>query len=343
MRRPFALLLVLGLALGLALPGAGTAQAGATLDAVRKAGVVKCGINPSGTGLSVPDSQGKPQGFDADLCRAMAVALFNDADKAVFVAVSTQARFTGLQSGEFDLLYRTTALTLARDTTLGLTIAVPTVFTGQGFLVKKSLGAKSAKDLNGATICAIQGSEIERNVNDYVAREGMKMTTIAFDSSDTVTSAFYAGRCDAVSNDMISLQTVRLRAPTPGEYVTLPDIIAKEPQGWLVRNGDPEFEKLARWVLFALVQAEEFGLTRANVEAARRDSKDPKVRRFLGLDGNVGKGWDLRDAWAYDVVRAMGNYGEIFDRHLGKGGLGLDRGPNRLWTEGGLMISWLWQ
>jgi len=325
--------------LGLMAP----ARAGSTLDAVKKAGIIRCGVNATAAGLSVPDSQGRFQGFDADICRAMAVALFNDAGKVQFVPVTAQARFTGLQGGEFDILYRTTALTLARDTTLGLTIAVPVVYTGQGFLVKKSLGAKTAKDLNGATICAIQGSEIERNVNDYVAREGIKMTTLAFDTTDTVSGAFYAGRCDAVSNDMISLQTVRLRAPSPGDYVTLPDIIAKEPQGFLVRNGDPEFEKLARWVIFALIQAEEFGLTKANVEAARHDSKDPKIRRFLGLEGNVGKGFELPDTWAYEVIRAFGNYGEVYDRHLGKDGLGMDRGPNRLWTDGGLMISWLWQ
>jgi general L-amino acid transport system substrate-binding protein len=339
--KTFMVRLSAALLLAVSLPG--LAWAGTILDAVKKAGVVSCGVNPNSAGMSVPDSQGRLQGFDADMCRAVAVALFSDQDKARFVPVSTQARFTGLQSGEFDLLFRTTALTLARDTTLGLTIAVPIVYTGQGFLVKKSLGAKTARDLNGATICATQGSEIERNVNDFTARERMQMTTIAYDNNETISQAFYSGRCDAVSNDMISLQTVRLRAPTPGDYVTLPDIIAKEPQGFLVRNGDQDFEKLARWVVFALIQAEEFGLTKATVEAARRDSHDPKVRRFLGVEGNVGTGFGLPDTWAYEVIRQMGNYGELYERHLGKNGLGLDRGPNRLWTEGGMMVSWLWQ
>ena len=327
------------LILGTAWPAA----AGPTLDAVKRNGVVRCGVSTGTAGMSQLDSQGRWQGFDADLCRAVATAVFASADKIQFVPLSAQQRFTALQSGEVDVLIRTTALTLARDSTLGLSIAVPTFYTGQGFLVSKRLNAKSPMDLAGATICATQGSEIERNISDYARLKNIKIDTIPLDTPATVTAAFFSGRCDAISNDLANLHANRLSAPNPNDYVVLPDIIAKETHGALVRVGDFEWMTLVRWSVMALIQAEEFGLTRANVAAARENSNDPKVRRFLGLIENVGTGFGLPSSWAYEVVRQLGNYGEIFERHAGKGGLGMERGYNRLWSDGGLMISWLWQ
>lgn len=242
-----------------------------------------------------------------------------------------------------DLLTRTTALTLSRDSTMGLSQTVAHFFTGQGFLVHRRTGATRALDLNGATICATQGSIIERNIEDWARANRIRVSTVAFDTPPSVLAAFLAGRCDAISNDMINLAANRLGAPDPNALVLLPDLIQKEMHGVLVRNGDVEWATLTRWVVFALIQAEEFGLTRANVEEARRSSTDPQIRRFLGLSENVGIGFGVPAGFAFEVVRQVGNYGELFDRTAGAGGLGLDRGQNRLWSQGGLLISWLWQ
>lgn len=319
------------------------AQAGTTLDAIRRVGYLRCGVSGMVAGMSLPDSQGRMQGFDAEMCRAVAVAIFNDAEKVRFVPTTAQNRFTALQSGEVDMLSRTTALTLNRDSQLGLTVTAATFWTGQGFLVNRRLGITAAKQLNGATVCATTGSEIERNITDWSTTNGLKLTTIAYDTPDAIVNAFLAGRCDAISNDMINLSANRKRAPNPGDFVLLDEIIAKEPQGILVRNGDPEFAQLTRWAFFAMVQAEEFGLTRANVEEARRTTQDAKIRRFLGLSDNVGRGFGSADSFAYEIVRQIGNYGEMFERTAGEQGLGMARGPNRLWTDGGLHVSWLWQ
>lgn len=320
-----------------------TAEAGNTLDAIRRLGYLRCGVSGNVAGMSLPDSQGRMQGFDADMCRAVAVAIFNDAEKLRFVPTTAQTRFTALQSGEIDMLSRTTALTLNRDSQLGLTVTAATFWTGQGFLVNRRLGVNEAKQLNGATVCATTGSEIERNINDWAATNGLRLTTIAYDTQDAIVNAFLAGRCDAISDDMINLSANRLAAPNPGDFVLLADLIAKEPQGILVRNGDPEFAQLTRWAFFAMVQAEEFGLTRANVEEARRITQDAKIRRFLGLTDHVGRGFGSADSFAYEIVRQIGNYGEMFERTAGEKGLGMARGPNRLWTDGGLHVSWLWQ
>ena len=319
------------------------ALAGPTLDAVRRNGLVRCGVSGQVAGMSLPDSQGRMQGFDAEMCRAVAAAVFGDAEKVRFVPTTTSTRFPALQSGEIDMLSRTTALTITRDSALGLTVVAHTFFTGQGVLINKRLGITSAKQLDGATICAVQASEVERNVMDYARANNIRIGTVAFDTPETVVSSFLAGRCDAISNDMINLSAARLRAPNPDDFVLLPDLMAKEPQGMLVRNGDPEWAQLVRWSFFALLQAEEYGLTKANVEAARRDSQDPKIRRFLGLVEDVGQGFGLPASFAYEIIRQVGNYGEVYEKHVGAGGLGMPRGANRLWTDGGLHVSWLWQ
>jgi general L-amino acid transport system substrate-binding protein len=317
-------------------------QAGATLEAIRRNGHVRCGVSTGVAGMSQPDSQGVWRGFDADVCRAMAAAVFGDAEKVRFIPTTAQNRFTALQSGEVDLLTRTTALTLARDSQMGLSITVPHFFTGQGVLVRRAANITRATQLDGATFCATQGSEIERNLTDWARQNNIRVSTIPFDTPPTILQAFLAGRCDAISNDMINLAANRAAAPTPQDFVLLPDLIFKEPHGVLVRNGDAEWAALTRWTVFALIQAEEMGLTRENVAGIRASTQDPKIRRFLGLTENVGTGWGLPAGWAFEVVRQVGNYGEVFQRGPGST-LGMDRGPNRPWTEGGLLISWLWQ
>ena len=330
---------LLGLSLLLpALPAA----AGPTLDAIKQRGHLRCGVSTGVAGMSQPDSQGVWRGFDADICRAVAAALFADAEKVRFIPTTAQNRFTALQSGEVDMLTRTTALTLARDSQLGLTISVAHFYTGQGVLVRRSANIARAEQLDGATFCATQGSEIERNLVDWAKQKNIRLTTIPFDTPPTILQAFLAGRCDAVSNDMINLSANRAAAPDPNALVLLPDIIFKEPHGVLVRNGDAEWAALTRWAVFALIQAEELGLTQGNVAQIRASTQDPKIRRFLGLTENVGTGWGLPASWAFEVVRQVGNYGEVFQRGPGSV-LGMERGPNRTWTEGGLLMSWLWQ
>ena len=319
------------------------ARAGQLLDAIKARGVLICGVSQASPGSALPDSHGRMVGFHADICRAYAAAIFNDPEKVRYVPLSDVARFTAAQSGEIDVWESSTALTLVRDSTLGLTMPVVTMYTGQGFLVNKKLHAKSLADLNGATICASQGSEVERNVNDYTARSGMHMTTIAFEGQSEVLSAFFSGRCDAISNDMLSLASNRVSAPHPDDFELMPELISKEPHGPVVRSDDVQWATLVKWVVFALIQAEEFDLTKDNVQKAYETTTDPRLLRFFGKAGNAGAGFGLRNSWAYDVVRAVGNYGEIYENNLGSKGLKLDRGVNRLWTKGGVMVSWLWQ
>jgi general L-amino acid transport system substrate-binding protein len=330
-------------ALAFAATSPAPAQAGALLDAIKARGVLVCGVSQDSPGNAMADSHGRIVGFHAEICRAFATALFGDPEKVKFVPLSTVVRFTAVQTGEVDVFESTTALTQVRDSTLGLTIPVATMYTGQGFLVNKRLHAKSAADLNGATICSQQGTEIDRNVTDYTAKTGIRMTTVGFESSSTLRSAFLAGRCDAVSNDMVSLASNRASAPNPEEFDLLPELISKEPHGPIVRSDDVQWATLVRWVVFALIQAEEFGLTKDNVQQAFETSTDPRLLRFFGKAGTAGAGFGLRNGWAYDVIRAVGNYGELYEKHLGSGGLKLDRGHNKLWTDGGVMVSWLWQ
>ncbi|MGI4798774.1 MAG: transporter substrate-binding domain-containing protein [Janthinobacterium lividum] len=331
------------LAAALLCVNAEPARAGATLDAIRARGTLLCGVAMQAPGVATVTSQGRFIGFHVDICRALAAALFADADKVRFVPLTNVTRFTAVQSGEIDVWEGTTAVTLSRDSTLGLSFPVATFYTGQGFLVNKRTGAKSAADLDGATICSGQGTEIEHNVADYTAKTGVKMQTITYEAASTLMSAFLGGRCDAVSNDMVSLASNLAAAPNKADFALLPDLIAKEPHGPVVRVDDLQWETLVRWTVFALIQAEELGLTQANVEQAYASSPDPKVQRFLGKTGNAGAGFGLPNTWALEIVRRVGNYGEVFDRNLGAGGLGMDRGLNKLWTQGGMMMSWLWQ
>lgn len=322
---------------------AAPAFAGPTLDAVRRNGHVRCGVSVGIAHMSLADSSGRWQGFDAEMCRAVATAVFGDAEKVRFVPTTAQTRFTALQSGEVDMLSRTTALSLSRDSTLGLTQTVAHFYTGQGVLVHRRTGVTGVAQMDGATICGTQGSINERNLEDWGRTRNVRFRLISFDTPQAVLAAFSANRCDGITNDMINLSANRLASPDPSALVLLPDLIQKEMHGILVRNGDAEWAALTRWAVFAMIQAEEFGLTRANVEEQRRTATDPQVRRFLGLTDNVGVGFGVSATFAYDIIRQVGNYGEMFDRTAGPGGLGMERGYNRLWTQGGLLISWLWQ
>jgi general L-amino acid transport system substrate-binding protein len=323
-------------AVGFAAP----ASAGPTFDAVKARGVVQCGVGPSAAGFYLLGSDGQWRGLDADLCRAVAAALFGDASKVKFTPLSAQQRFTALQSGEVDLLSRTTTWTLSRDTQLGLDFTHINYFDGQGFMVAKKLGAKSAKDLNGATVCVQPGTTTELNLADYFRANRMQFKPVVIEQRDELESAFYTGRCDVYTNDASSLASSRsTRAPKPDDYEILPEIISKEPLASVVRHGDHQWADLVRWTFYAMLEAEEYGITSKNVEEMKK-SDNPVIKRILGVTPGMGKALGVNEDWAYQVVKQIGNYGEIFDKYMGEGSpLKLPRGPNKLWNQGGLQYA----
>lgn len=316
------------------------AQAGKTLDGVKSAGVVRCGVNTSGPGFSNADSQGKWTGLDVDFCRAVAAAVLGDANKVKFTPLNSQQRFSALQAGEIDVLSRNSTWTLTRDASLGVVFTGINYFDGQGFMVPKKLKIDSAKKLNGATLCVQAGTTSEKNVADWFAAHGMKYKPVVFDTAEAITGAFFAGRCQVYTTDMSDLAGARTKAPKPDDYAILPEVISKEPLGPSVRRGDDEWFQIVRWTLFAMLEAEEDGLTQANVDAQKKDSKDPAVQRFLGVSEDDGKLLGLDKEWSYRIVKQVGNYGESFERNLGpKSPVGLPRGVNNLWDKGGLMYA----
>ncbi|WP_419899273.1 amino acid ABC transporter substrate-binding protein [Roseomonas sp. USHLN139] len=317
------------------------ARAGATLEAVRSRGSVTCGVNTGVAGFSQPDSQGVWRGLDADLCRAIAAAATGDATKVRFVPLSGQQRFPALQSGEIDVLVRQTTATMGRDTALGLRSVAINFYDGQGFMVRKDANLSRAAELGGATICVQQGSTTEGNLADWARAAKLTITPVLFERIDQVATAFTAGRCDALTTDASQIAAVRASFPNPGDYTVLPDRISKEPLGPMVRRDDQEWFDLVRWVLNALIEAEELGITAANAEARRASDSAPAVRRLLGADPSLAQPLKLQPSWAYDAIRAVGNYGELFERNVGRATpLGMERGPNALWTAGGLMYAW---
>ena len=323
-----------------AIAFAPAAHAGKTLDAVKARGQVVCGVNTSGPGFSNADSQGKWTGLDVDFCRAVAAAVLKDADKVKYVPLNSQQRFASLQAGEIDVLSRNSTWTLTRDASLGVVFTGINYYDGQGFMVPAKLKIDNVKKLNGATMCVQAGTTSEKNVADYFAAQGMKYKSVVFDTAEAITSAFFAGRCQVYTTDMSDLAGARTKAPNPSEYVILPQVISKEPLGASVRRGDDEWFEIVRWTQFALLEAEEYGLTQANVDAQKKDNKDPGVQRFLGVSEDTGKLLGLDAEWAYRIVKAVGNYGESFERNLGpKTPIGLPRGVNNLWTKGGLMYA----
>src|SRR6476469_6240749 len=323
---------------GLALATA--AHAGKTLDAVKARGQVVCGVNTSGPGFSAADSQGKWSGLDVDFCRAVAAAVLKDADKVKYVPLNSQQRFASLQAGEIDVLSRNSTWTLSRDASLGVVFTGINYYDGQGFMVPKKLKIDNVNKLNGATVCVQAGTTSEKNVADYFGAHGMKYKSVVFDTAEAITSAFFAGRCQVYTTDMSDLAGARTKAPKADDYVILPEVSSKEPLGPSVRRGDDEWFEIVRWTLFAMLEAEENGLTQANVDAQKASSKDPSVQRFLGVSEDTGKLLGLDAAWAYRVVKQVGNYGESFERNLGpKSPVALPRGVNNLWTKGGLMYA----
>jgi general L-amino acid transport system substrate-binding protein len=337
MKHPFSTLLA-----AVALAGAAhAAVAGPTLDAVRKKGFVQCGLTDGVAGFSASDSKGEWTGMDVDICRAVAATVFGDASKFKGSALSTQQRFTALQSGEIDVLLRTVTLTQTRDTSLGLSAVAVSFYDGQGIMVRKALGVKSAKDLDGATVCVQPGTTTELNLADWFRARNMKFQPVVIDKVAEVVRAFESGRCDAYTDDASQLAAVRAtQLAKPDDYEILPERVSKEPLGPMVRQGDENWLGIVRWTLFALMEAEEYGITQKNVDEMLK-SPNPNVQRILGVTPGTGKNMGVDEKWAYNAIKAVGNYGEIFDRNVGKDSkLNLARGTNALWTNGGAMYPW---
>jgi general L-amino acid transport system substrate-binding protein len=323
------------LAVLLAIAASTPAAAQSTLDAVRHRGHLQCGVNTGLAGFSQPDSKGVWRGIDVDVCRAVAAAVFGDANKVRYTPLTAQQRFTALQSGEVDILSRNTTWTITRDTGLGLNFVGINYYDGQGFMVPKKLNVKSAKQLNGATICLQPGTTNELNLADYFRANRMTFKPVVIEKLDEVLNAYFSGRCDAYTTDHSGLVALRAsRAPRPEDHVILPEIISKEPLGPAVRHGDDRWFDIVKWSLFAMVEAEELGLTSKNIDEQAK-SQNPGIQRFVGTSGDIGKMMSLDNRWAYNIVRQVGNYGESFDANLKP--LGFERGQNRLWNQGGLM------
>lgn len=309
------------------------------LDTVKQRGVLHCGVGPGLAGFGLPDQQGNWTGLDVDLCRGVAAAIFNDPTKVKFVPLSAKDRFTALQSGEVDVLSRNTTWTLSRDTSLGLAFSAVNYYDGQGFMVRKKLNLKSAKDLAGASICTQQGTTTELNVADYFRANNLKFEAVVFATNDETVKAYDAGRCDAFTTDASGLYAERLRLQNPDDHVVLGDIISKEPLGPSTRHGDDQWFDIVRWTHYAMVNAEELGVTKANV-AEMRKSANPEIKRLLGTEGTFGAGLGLSNDWAFQIVAHLGNYGEVFERNVGMGSkLKIERGLNKLWNQGGLQYA----
>ena len=331
-------LLSLALGVGLSVAAVSAASAG-TLDDVKAKGFIQCGSNTSLIGFGFPDEQNNWTGLDVDFCRALAAAIFNDPTKVKFTPLSAKERFTALQSGEVDVLSRNTTWSMSRDTSLGLKFAGVMYYDGQGFLVKKSLGVNSALKLNGASVCTQTGTTTELNLADYFKANNMTYQVVAFEKEEEVLKAYQDGRCDVYTTDQSGIYAQRLKLANPDDHVVLPEIISKEPLGPLVRQGDDAWFNVVKWTYYALINAEELGITSKNIEEMK-NSANPEVARFVGKEGDFGTGIGLTNEWAAQIVKHVGNYGEIFDRNLGEGTqLKIARGKNALWNKGGLQYA----
>lgn len=316
-----------------------TAFAGKSFDTIKKRGVVKCGVTTGLAGFSAPNSKGKWIGLDADICRAVAAAMFGDANKVKFVPLSSVARFTALQSGEVDLLSRVTTHNLTRDTSLGMNFAPVTYYDGQAFMVRKKAKLTSALQLNKSTVCVQQGTTTERNLADYFRANRMTYKGVVFESNDEVANAFATGRCDAFTTDASGLASERSKFKNPDQYMILPEVISKEPLAPAVRHGDDQWFDVVKWTVYALLEAEELGINSKNIDTFKK-SKNPSVKWFLGTNKGNGKSLGLSESWAYNIVKKVGNYSEIFESTVGANTpLKLERGLNALWTNKGLMYA----
>jgi general L-amino acid transport system substrate-binding protein len=323
----------------LVLLAVGGTAVGATLDEVRARGVLVVGVNTGLAGFSMPDDKGVWKGLDVDTAKAIAAAVFGDANKVKYIPLTAVQRLPALQSKEVDVLCRNTTATLTRETVNGLNFAHPNYYDGQGFLIPKKLGVKSAKELKGATVCVLPGTTTEMNAADFFRKSGMPWKPVVIENNAELNKAFFAGRCDSLTSDASQLAAVRSVAPNPADYIILPEIISKEPLAPAVRHGDDQWYDIVNWTVMALIEAEELDITSATVDEMLK-SKDPQVQRFLGVSPGFGKALGLDEKWAYNIIKQVGNYGEIFDRNVGlKTPLALERGLNDLWTRGGLMYA----
>jgi general L-amino acid transport system substrate-binding protein len=330
----------LALAAALVAAMSGTAHAGKTLDTIKQRGELVCGVNTSLPGFSAADSQGNWTGLDVDICRAFAAAILGDAKKVKWVPLNASQRFTALQSGEVDVLSRNTTWTLTRDASLGLEFTGITYFDGQGFMVPVKSKITSAKQLKGATVCVQSGTTTEKNLSDYSKANNLGMKPVVFETLEATNKAYFSGRCQAYTTDASGLASIRNKeADKPDDHLILPELISKEPLGPAVRRGDDEFFTIVKWVVFALLEAEEYGITQANVDQMKA-STDPVVQRILGTSEDTGKLLGLDKDWAYRPLKQVGNYGDIFERNVGpKSALKLPRGANNLWSKGGLQYA----
>ncbi len=329
-----------GVAAATLVGAAGTAHAGKDLDAVKARGQLICGVNTGVAGFALADSQGKWTGLDVDVCRAVAAAIFGDSEKVKYVPTTAQQRFTALQSGEVDMLARNTTITLTRDTALGLDFTAVDYYDGQGFMVNKKLGVKSAKELNGATVCVQPGTTTELNLADYFRANKMTFKPVVIEKVEEVRAAFFSGRCDVYTTDASGLYSTRAaNAPNPDDYVVLPEIISKEPLAPAVRHGDNQFADIVRWTQYAMLEAEEYGISSKTVDEMLK-SENPTIKRILGVTPGMGKALGVDEKWVYNIVKQVGNYGESFERNVGMGSkLKIARGLNNLWTKGGLQYA----
>ena len=317
------------------------AHAGKTLDGIKARGTVVCGVNTGLAGFGAADSSGKWSGLDVDMCRAMAAATLGDAEKVKYVPLNAQQRFTALQSGEVDVLSRNTTFTLTRDASLGMHTTGVTYYDGQGFMVPVKSKIKSAKQLKGQTVCVQSGTTTEKNLTDYSRANNLNIKPVVFEKLEAAENAYFTGRCIAYTTDASGLASTRNKvAKDPKEHIILPELISKEPLGPMVRRGDDEWFAIVKWVIHGLLEAEEYGITQANVDDLKANSKDPVVQRILGTSEDTGKLLGLSKDWMATALKATGNYGEIFERNVGpKSALGLPRGVNNLWNKGGLMYA----
>jgi general L-amino acid transport system substrate-binding protein len=323
----------------LALFAAGGVALAGTLDEVKARGVLVAGVNGQVFGFGMPDEKGVWKGLDVDTAKAIAAAIFGDPNKVKYVAVTAVQRLPALQSKEIDVLCRNTTVTLTRETTNGLNFVHVNYYDGQGFMVNKKLGVKSAKELGGATVCVLPGTTTEMNAADYFRKNSMTWKPVVIEQNVELNKAFFGGRCDSLTSDVSQLAAHRSVAPNPDDYVILPEIISKEPLAPVVRHGDDQWYDIVNWTVMAMIEAEELGITSKNVDEMLK-STDPNVQRFLGVSPGMGKALGLDEKWAYNIVKQVGNYGESFDRNVGKSTpLKLDRGLNNLWTKGGLMYA----
>jgi general L-amino acid transport system substrate-binding protein len=329
-------LIVAGVA---ALAAASVAQAG-TLEDVRAKGFVQCGVSQGLPGFSNPDDQGNWAGIDVDLCRAVAAAVFGDANAVKYTPLSAKQRFTALSSGEIDILSRNTTWTMTRDTQLGLNFAGVNYYDGQGMMVPTALGVNSATELDGANICTNTGTTTELNITDYFRANGMSFNLVAFEKADEVVAAYDAGRCDVYTTDRSGLAAQRTKLTNPDDHKVLPEIISKEPLGPVVRQGDDQWFNIVRWSLNAMINAEEMGITSANINKLTYNDKTPAEARFIGTEGKFGEELGLANDWAYKIISQVGNYAESYDRNVGPNTpLKLDRGVNALWSQGGILYA----